>query len=629
MTPARPHRLLRTALPRLRRGPASRRRLATLATAAALAAGTLGAAGSTGLASASESAARSGSTSVSARSATPTSFQVATFNLLGNSHTVAGGKNESMDSGPVRTVRAVKLLDRLGIDLAGFQEMEPVQFDRFTAVTRGAWQTWPGRTVKDGTFSSLGWRTADWTAVVKTTYTTPYFYGRTRPRPLVQLRNNHTGQLVWFTNTHNPSNTRGDAQKWRDASERIQAALVNRLRRATPSIPVIFTGDMNDRERFYCPVTYLTELESASGGRHEDVPGGACQPARPVQIDWIMGTPDIAWSGYEALRDDYVKVTTDHPVIHATATIAPQPARAAGVRRVVVIDAQGLRSRMISRTRTPNIAALLDRSASTLQARSDVGSRLALPNTISLLTGRTVRRASGGHGVATSRDPRTTVHRTAGQYVSSVFDIAHNLGLRTAFYSGDPRSAIVPRTWAGASAGRDSYGPDNGRNKITSRLIGSDPAVVSATQRSFSRGPAALTVVQLNDALQAGAARGWRSTAYFRAVAALDRRVGAILRTIRSDAATATSTMVILTSGTTGAPASEGYGVPLAVWGGGIGKADLYRLNPAWTDPRNNATSRRPLRTGDVANLVESALALPVVPRSTYNTALSLDVFGR
>ena len=41
---------------------------------------------------------------------------------------------------------------------------------------------------------------------------------------------------------------------------------VNRLRAETPFLPVFFTGDMNDREEFFCPVTARTELRAANGG---------------------------------------------------------------------------------------------------------------------------------------------------------------------------------------------------------------------------------------------------------------------------------------------------------------------------------------------------------------------------
>lgn len=570
-------------------------------------------------------------TGAAAATAAPTQFKVANFNVLGHSHTIPGGNRSDYASSSTRMLWTTQLIAKYDVDLIGFQEFEPVQYDRFKALMGSSWDVWPGRAIRDSSSSSVAWRTSEWTAITRTTYQSPYFYGKMRTRPLVQLRNNRTGQLVWLMNTHNPANTRGDAQQWRDASERIQAALVNRLRAARPDIPVIFTGDMNDRERFYCPVTYLTELESASGGYHEDVPGGACEPRRPMRVDWIMGTSDIRFSGYTDIQDDFVRKTSDHSFLFATATVPAQKARVAGVRRVVVVDVQGLRSAMVSSTRTPTLARLVSQGAATLNARTDDSSRAALPNTISMLSGRPVDRSAGGHGVTSDGYRGTTVHAAAGQYVSSVFDMAHNLGLRTAFFSGDPRSALVLRTWASRHAGTDGYGANNGRVKISIRKIGDDDEIVAAARTDLAERPAGLTVVQLGGPQRSGTKYGWQSKRYYNAVATADQRLGRLLATIRAGSRTAGSTLVIVTSSSAGTPARYGYRIPLVVWGPSVEHADLYALNPGYRDPgaARLPASGTPLKTGVIANLVTSALTLPAIPRSNLNGRQSLDVFGR
>ena len=105
---------------------------------------------------------------------------------------------------------------------------------------------------------------------------------------------------AWFLNTHNPADARGPAQHLRDEAVRIQIAAVNRLRAETPFLPVFFTGDMNDREEFYCPVTARTELRAANGGSNIS---GVCILPQTSKIDWIMGTREVTFSGYLA-RDD-------------------------------------------------------------------------------------------------------------------------------------------------------------------------------------------------------------------------------------------------------------------------------------------------------------------------------------
>ena len=98
---------------------------------------------------------------------------------------------------------------------------------------------------------------------------------------------------------------------------------MNRLRAETPFLPVFFTGDMNDREEFFCPVTARTELRAANGGSNV---GGDCVLPRPSKIDWIMGTREVTFTGYLARDDELVDRTTDHPVIMATASIPPRSA---------------------------------------------------------------------------------------------------------------------------------------------------------------------------------------------------------------------------------------------------------------------------------------------------------------
>ena len=77
------------------------------------------------------------------------------------------------------------------------------------------------------------------------------------------------------------------------------------------------TGDMNEREQFFCTVVGGTTLHAAAGG---SVAGG-CQPPRPTQIDWILGSKDVVFSNYNIDKSQLVHFTTDHPVVSATVTV--------------------------------------------------------------------------------------------------------------------------------------------------------------------------------------------------------------------------------------------------------------------------------------------------------------------
>jgi hypothetical protein len=568
------------------------------------------------------------------RRAGVTTFQVASMNALGHSHTRPGGNRPGWDSGPKRMGYATQLLEANGIDLVGFQEFEPQQYAAFVKLMSPRWSIAPGLDAP-GTAQSkaIAWRTADWTLVKSTTFMSPYFGGQMQARPLIQLRHNVTGQLVWVMNTHNPANTRGNAQKWRDQAERIQAELVNTLRRQSPDVPVIFVGDMNDREKFYCPMTYLSELESASGGYHEDVPGGACQPTKPLEVDWVMGTPPIAWSDYRTLKKGLIEKTTDHPLVWGTATIPADAAARAGVKRVVVIDVEGLRSPVVNKSQAPTLAWMRENGASTLAARTVEERVTSLPNAVSMVTGRPVGRKYGGHGISQTSVPRsTTVQRAARGYVASMFDTAHDIGLTTALYSGDPRAALIARSWNSQNGAVDRIGKNNGRGKIGPKVITDNDATAYRAARARLRKAApALTLVQLDEPAVAAAAHGPRSKQYRAALKRADVRVRRIIQTIRSTERTAGSTMVVVTASSTGVSPAPAYKVPLLVWGPGVVRSDLYRLNPQYSPNvalRTRYAGTQPIRSSSVANLVTTLLSLPAVSGSRVNSKQDLEVFG-
>ena len=58
-------------------------------------------------------------------------FTVATFNVLGDSHTRGGGEHAGMASGPVRMRGAVRLLSAYAVDVAGLQELQRSQATAF------------------------------------------------------------------------------------------------------------------------------------------------------------------------------------------------------------------------------------------------------------------------------------------------------------------------------------------------------------------------------------------------------------------------------------------------------------------------------------------------------------------
>ena len=249
-----------------------------------------------------------------ARRAEPT-FRAASFNLLGWRHTAAGGKDAWRASGEVRTERAVTLLDRHGVSVAGFQEMQPQQHDRFNELVGDSWGLYPGNQLsRYSMHNSIGWRTAEWELVEANTVPITYFNGEIVPMPYVLLRNLGTHRLVWFANFHNPANTKQypNQQKWRDKATQVQVELANKLWET--GLPLIMTGDFNERAGYFCDITRLAPMKAANGGSWGSAP---CSPPPSMGIDWIFGSNFVKFTGYWMLRGTLVRKTTDHPLVLA------------------------------------------------------------------------------------------------------------------------------------------------------------------------------------------------------------------------------------------------------------------------------------------------------------------------
>jgi hypothetical protein len=243
-------------------------------------------------------------------------WRMATFNLLGAAHTGGHGKDPGRPSGTRRMQGALQIIAQHQVSVVGFQEMEGSQRDAFL---HGApkWQLFPGNSMGNAGENSIGWDTDVWTLVKPQTIPIPYFGGKIRPMPYILLQNKATGVVAYFANFHNPADIRQFKHqfKFRLEAEKREVTLFNSLEKT--GIPVFVTGDMNEREQFFCAVVGATTLHAAAGG---SVSGG-CNPPRPTQIDWILGSKDVVFSDYDIDKSSLVHFTTDHPVVSAAVSL--------------------------------------------------------------------------------------------------------------------------------------------------------------------------------------------------------------------------------------------------------------------------------------------------------------------
>ena len=310
------------------------------------------------------------------------------------------------------------------------------------------------------------------------------------------------------------------------------------------------------------------------------------------------------------------------------------------VNYVVAISVDGLNPQAIRRlgpAGAPSFYRLMSEGATTLNARTTYERTNTLPNHTSMVTGRWVTKA-GGHRVTFNDDNGRTVHRSAGGYVVSMFDVAHNRGRSTAFYSSKTKFNFLNRSWNGIYGARDRVGANNGRDKIDRYYVAAEPTNVTRLVRRLHNAPDELSFVHIAYPDRAGHASGFMSAAYVRAVHRADTQIGRILRAISTDTRLRRHANVVLTADHGGLGANHvdvtkpaDYTIPFMVWGVAVAKgADLYALNA--DDRRRPGTSRpsyagrQPIRNGEVANLVLDLLDLPSVVGSTFNTRRTLSV---
>jgi murein DD-endopeptidase MepM/ murein hydrolase activator NlpD len=236
-------------------------------------------------------------------------FTIATFNVLGHSHTEAWGNAPGMASGPTRARWAVRLLDRRGVDVVGLQEFQSPQHRAFTATGGAAFGVFPG----PGPHNAIAWRRSVFDLVDTTRVGIPYFDGQIVPMPVVRLRHRGSGQEVVVINVHNPADTRSHPHqgRWRTIAKHREIRLAHRLHR-TQGLPVFVVGDMNETTSYFCDITRPGVMVSAAGGGNQ----GRCNPPNPTLIDQIFGTTPAEFSGYTVARRTVGKIS-DHPLVLA------------------------------------------------------------------------------------------------------------------------------------------------------------------------------------------------------------------------------------------------------------------------------------------------------------------------
>lgn len=223
-------------------------------------------------------------------------FGIASFNVLGSSHRA---------NGPQRVQAVPGLFDTYGVSVAGLQEFQRNQAAAFKQATAGEWDMFhpPGDTE-----NAIVWRTSQFTRTGQGWISVPYF-NNDRRKPWVSLRDSEDNTII-VLNVHNPaSGVRGMGDKSARRAEAVRRELAKIAElRATTGLPVFWTGDMNARPPELLPQIQGGPVQSAHAGNKQQ------------RIDWILATPDVRFTGWQSIRNNLIRQTSDHPLVTARAT---------------------------------------------------------------------------------------------------------------------------------------------------------------------------------------------------------------------------------------------------------------------------------------------------------------------
>jgi alpha-tubulin suppressor-like RCC1 family protein/endonuclease/exonuclease/phosphatase family metal-dependent hydrolase len=236
-----------------------------------------------------------------------TVFRLATVNMLGNNHSRPYAHDDRYGPASMRGGWLADAVDALNVDVVGLQEGSADHLAHLLKSTRGKWDAYPRPA--DGELAveaPLMWRKSVWEATEETTISTQ-FITKTLARPVLKLRHRVTGKEIYVMNVHNAP---WEYQRKRDRATRVQIAKLQELE--ATGLPVFFIGDMNEKRTLLCKVLEKTDLVSVAGGAYDDATGRCTNPPQRMRVDWIFGSPQATYSGFEMNRHPLLTLTTDH-----------------------------------------------------------------------------------------------------------------------------------------------------------------------------------------------------------------------------------------------------------------------------------------------------------------------------
>ncbi len=242
----------------------------------------------------------------------PFTVRIGSFNVLGSQHTAPGGDRTRYPPASTRTAGAAGVVADHGVDILGTQELQADQLRDLQ--NRTGMAAWPGTAWGENeTDNSILYDPGVFEVVSGRSFTIT-FMGSSHPQPIVRFRHLATGREFYVVNTH-PSAGGGSYATERRNGQAALVGVVNDLE--SEGLPVMVTGDMNDREAFYCNVVPPTGMVAPNGGSYS---GGCQPPPSPLPVDWVAGT-GVTWSSYWRDTSPVTRKISDHFFISALAHV--------------------------------------------------------------------------------------------------------------------------------------------------------------------------------------------------------------------------------------------------------------------------------------------------------------------
>jgi len=319
----------------------------------------------------------------------------------------------------------------------------------------------------------------------------------------------------------------------------------------------------------------------------------------------------------------------------------------AGHRRVILIVIDGLRSDAIDKNhwmQLPAFSYLIHQGASTLNARSDVHDTKALPNNVSIITGRPVYDTDSAHRYVLNSYTGQAIHDIRNKYIHSFFDVLYSNNYRNAFFASKHWMGLFIKSYTAPRPPGSIFNRKKNPSRFQSFVVTEkdDAKTFEAFMIELTNFDARCIFLHFSGVEAAGRASGWDVSSpespYMKAVAQVDGYLGEILETVQKRRHLRGNVFLIVTSSHGGSPNPDAFQVPanftvpFLVWGPGVARGtDLYALNPdRRRDPEEFLVpynrDQQPIRNAEAGNLALHLLDLSPIPSSIINGLQSLRV---